>query len=354
MKESQQTSRLRGELLTGLGLGAEFTRLPWAVEQFVAGFGIDPHPGTLNLRLSGELDQQRWLERQRQPATRLQSPDPTSCDALGFAVMLNERIPAAVIQPQLASYAANQLEIIAAVALREALDLQDGDTVEVEFIEPENLEAIIFDVDGTLINSVDAYHIAAGLAAAEHGLTVTRELVHQALDSQQPFWQLLLPAAQQADQAFVDGLRAATLQHWPAVLETYVSVFPGLELTLDSLVNAGVRLAIYTGSQGESFAPLERSGLLERFEFILTGADVRQAKPDPEGLLRCLEKMGVAASQSAYVGDTSVDMQAAAAAGVVPVAVLSGAGAAGSLSRAGARHLLRDHADLSRVIKTIS
>ncbi len=328
--------------------------MPWAVEQFVAGFGIDPHPGTLNLRLTGELDQQRWLERQRQPATLLQAEDPTSCDALGFAVMLNERIPAAVIQPQLAGYADNQLEIIAAVNLRETLDLQDGDSVSVEFIEPKVLEAVIFDVDGTLINSVDAYHIAAGLAAAEHGLTVTRELVHQALDSQQPFWQLLLSKQQQADQAFIDGLRAATLQHWPAVLETHVSVFPGLELTLQRLTAAGLRLAIYTGSQGESFAPLERSGLLECFELILTGGDVAQAKPHPEGLLRCLDQMGVAANQAAYVGDTSVDMQAAAAAGVMPVAVLSGAGAAGSLSRAGARHLLRDHSELSKAIKTES
>ena len=354
MNQAQQASRLRGELVAGLGMGTEFTRLPWAVEQFVAGFGIDPHPGTLNLRLTDAQDQERWRQRQRQPATRLKSADPDSCDALGFAVVLDERIPAAVVQPQVAGYAANQLEIIAAVGLREVLNIQDGDCVTVEFVEPETLEAIIFDVDGTLINSVDAYHIAAGLAAAEHGLTVTRELVHQALDSQQPFWQLLLPAAQQADQAFIDGLRAKTLQHWPAVLEAHVRVFPGLEMTLARLTAAGVRLAIYTGSQGESFAPLERSGLLEHFELILTGADVRQAKPDPEGLLLCLEQLGVAANQAAYVGDTSVDMHAARAAGVLPVAVLSGAGAAGRLSQAGARHLLRDHADLLRIIKTES
>jgi len=256
----------------------------------------------------------------------------------------------AVIVPQVPGYPTNQLEIVAAVALRKHLGLVDGDPVELELLAPMVADALIFDVDGTLVNSVDAYHIAAGLAAEPHGFEVTRELVHEALNSQQPFWSLILPAERQADRGLIQSLRDETMRHWPAVLAEHVDVFPGLGDTLERLRSAGLRLAIYTGSRGESFEPLRRAGLLDFFEIVLTAADVEQPKPHPEGVLHCVREFAVEAAAAAYVGDSSPDMHAARAAGVAPVGVLSGAGNSASLSEAGARHLVRSHQELLELI----
>jgi len=346
--QSDQT--LTGTLVTGQGLGAKFTSLAWFREGCIDAFGIDPYPGTLNLELTRAVELKRWDARLAQPCLRLTPPDAGACDALAVAVEIAGRLPGAIVVPQVPGYPKNQIELIAAVALREHLGLVDGYPVRVEPLAPLCADALIFDVDGTLVNSVDAYHIAAGLAAQPHGLEVSRELVHQALNSQQPFWSLILPPERQADRGLVQSLRDETMRHWPQVLADHVDVFPGLGDTLEALRVAGLRLAIYTGSRGESFEPLRRAGLLELFEIVLTADDVEQPKPHPEGVLHCLGAFDVRASAAAYVGDSRPDMLAARAASVAPVGVLSGAGNSAGLSEAGARHLLRGHEDLLNLL----
>jgi len=222
--------------------------------------------------------------------------------------------------------------------------------VRVTGVEPAGLEAVIFDVDGTLVNSVDAYHIAAGRAAQPYGWPVTREMVRSALNGDHGFWDRVIPAERAGDAALVEALREATWRHWPRVLDEHVRVLPGLEATLDALEGAGLRLGIFTGSGGEAFAPLERSGLLERFEVVLTATDVSRAKPHPEGVLRCVERLGVAPARAAYVGDSVPDMAAALAADCLAVGVLSGAGDSELLSAAGAHRLARDHRGLPGIL----
>lgn len=350
MPMNTQPRFITGSLVTGLGVGADFTSLEWFRDDVIAAFGIDPYPGTLNLQVTRKPDLATWEARLAEPCLRLVPPDPGQCDALAVPVEIAGRLPGAIIVPQVAGYPTNQLELVAAVQLREQLELADGDPVRLELLSPMAVDALIFDVDGTLVNSVDAYHIAAGLAAEPHGFEVTRELVHQALNSQQPFWSLILPPERQADRALIQSLRDETMRHWPTVLAEHVDIFPGLGDTLEQLRATGIRLAIYTGSRGESFEPLRRAGLLELFEIVLTAADVEKPKPHPEGVLQCLQSFEVVPQAAAYVGDSNPDMRAARAADVAPIGVLSGAGTSASLSEAGARRLVRGHESLGNLL----
>jgi phosphoglycolate phosphatase-like HAD superfamily hydrolase len=136
------------------------------------------------------------------------------------------------------------------------------------------------------------------------------------------------------------------MQHWPDVLREHVTVFPGIGATLELLAAAGLKLAIYTGSQGESLPPLEQSGLMRHFDLVLTSAHVAQRKPHPEGLIRCLEALGVSPEEAAYVGDSVQDIQAARAAGMTAIGVLSGTADSALLAAAGPHRVLRDHAGL--------
>ena len=96
----------------------------------------------------------------------------------------------------------------------------------------------------------------------------------------------------------------------------------------------------------ESLPSLESAGLLDRFEVVVTRLDVEKFKPDPAGLIECMDRMGVTPAETVYVGDSRIDVQASLAAGVMSIAVLCGAGDSASLSAAGAHRLVADIASL--------
>jgi phosphoglycolate phosphatase len=165
-----------------------------------------------------------------------------------------------------------------------------------------------------------------------------------------PFWDLVVPPESLGDEELIARLRRDTMAHWPSVLEECVLVYPGIRRILEQLTSEGVRLGICTASRGESFRPLERAGLLDFFDEIVTARDVVRRKPDPEGILLCMERMGVAAGETLYIGDTVADMQASHAAGLFAVGVLTGAGTSSLLSGAGAHRILTDLQHLPDVL----
>ena len=337
---------LSGRVITGVGQGAAFTQLDWAKAQFISACGIDPFPGTLNLVIDRPPDQSAWTEFRKRPGVRVVSGDPDACDALLFPVRIHDSLPGAIVLPEIEDYAANQVELIAALPLREHLSLSDGDRIDIACQRSRRIQAAIFDVDGTLLNSLDGYTVAASRAAEPYGYEVTYECVRNALNLNQPFWDFVIPADQPRDEALIAKLRDDTMRHWPAVLAEYVSVLPGLEDVLARLRRAGIRLGIYTGSNGESLPALSEAGILEQFEVVVTGLDVAQRKPDPEGLLKCIDQLGLDPVETAYIGDSPLDVRASLAAGAMSVGVLTGAGDSASLSAAGAHRVLTDIAGL--------
>lgn len=343
--------QLHGEVRRGRGEAAGFIRRAWVAGALRRDYGIEPWPGTLNLVVREPADRQALAGLQGAAGTRLPAGEPGACDARCYPVRLAGRCPAVVVVPEVAGYPADQLECVAAVDLRAHLGLADGDRLACGAAHrPGPPRAVIFDVDGTLVNSVDAYHVAAGRAAAPHGFSVSRAQVRAALNQRLGFWDLVLPPDRRSDAALLAELRTATRRHWPDVLASHVRVFPGLADTLAGLRRAGVALGIYTGSRGESFAPLEQAGLLAQFEVVVTAAEVTAPKPHPEGLQRCAEALGIAPAEAAYVGDAADDMAAALAAGMLAVGLLSGAGDSAGLSAAGAHRLAPDHRALPGIL----
>jgi phosphoglycolate phosphatase len=352
--------RFVGCVVTGAGRGAAFTQLPWARRQFVERLGIDPHPGTLNLRLTTPGALELWQGLRAAVAVPI-VPDSAAASAAASAeasaadcaarchIVRLRGITAAIVVPEVAGYPGDQVEIIAALPLRETLGLADGHELEVSVPVLAPPRAVIFDVDGTLVDSIGAYHAAASLAAAEFGLRVPGDAIRVALNGGPPFWHLVVPEGRRTP-ALLAALREATLRHWPRILAAEVGLFPGLADTLDRLRAAGLRLAIYTGSHGESLPPLQAAGLLEHFEVVLTALDVQQRKPHPEGLLLCLERLGLAPGEAIYVGDSVQDIQAAQAAGMAAIGLLSGTADSALLSAAGPERILPDHSRLADIL----
>jgi phosphoglycolate phosphatase len=337
---------LSGRVATGVGQGAGFSQLDWAKRQFMSLCGIDPYPGTLNLVVDRSEDLAVWRTVKNSPARIVRSGDPDACDAGLYPIRIDNSVPAAIVLPAVPGYAEDRIEIIAAVSLRDHFDLADGNRVRIAAESTRQVRAAVFDVDGTLLNSLEGYRIAASRATEPYGYEVTYEAVQKSLNLNQPFWDFIIPKDQPRDEALITKLRDETMRHWPDVMAEHVHALPGLEATLDRLRGAGILLGIFTGSEGESLPSLERDGLLEYFEVVVTRRDVERFKPDPEGLLKCLDELGIDPADAAYVGDSRIDVQASLAAGVMSVAVLTGAGDSASLSAAGAHRVLPGIASL--------
>lgn len=343
---------LTGQVTTGLGQGASFTQLDWVRSQFVTKLGLDPYPGTLNLHLHQPDDLTQWSSLKSQPGCLILPPDPTWCEARGYPVRIGGRVPGAIILPNVPGYPETQIEIIAALPLRQELGLGDSDSVTLEISQPLFKRAVIFDVDGTLVDTVDAYHAVAELAAGPHGLSISRESVRYALNNHHPtFWELVTPLEHPHRLELMEAMKREAMRRWPEVLRQYGRVMPGLRQTLETLQKRGLRLGIVTGSQSGSFRPLQEEGLLDFFEVVITGAEVTRPKPDPEGLLKCAAVLGVEPDQAVYVGDTPTDVRASRAAGMAVVSVLSGAGDSALLSAAGPDWLIHSHTRLPEIVK---
>jgi CTP-dependent riboflavin kinase len=122
---------LTGKVISGVGQGAFFTQIDWVQKQCDQKLGFKPYPGTLNLEISQEcLPMIKSLDKERR--IELISPDPKFCNATVFPVTLQE-INGAIIMPeeQVRVHADNVIEIVAAVNLKQSLNVKDGDFVTV-------------------------------------------------------------------------------------------------------------------------------------------------------------------------------------------------------------------------------
>lgn len=122
---------LLGRLATGIGHGRHFTRLDWARAQFMDKLGIDPYPGTINVIVDDPDAMPVWVRLKRTDGVHIDNPNngPHDCDARAYPVLIDGRIDGAIVFPEVDGYPPAQVEVIAAIGLRDALDIEDGDQV---------------------------------------------------------------------------------------------------------------------------------------------------------------------------------------------------------------------------------
>jgi len=293
----------------------------------------------------------QWSDLKRSPGVPVASPNPAWCNARCYPVRIAGWLPGAIVFPEVSGYPEAQVELIAALPLREQLSLADGDHLSLEISHPLSVRAVIFDVDGTLVDSLEAYRVVAERAAAPYNIPITSEVVRHALNINHPnFWDLVAPLEQPNRAEMIDAIRREAARQWPEVLRRHGGVFPGLRETLETLRGRGVPLGIVTGSGGGSLQPLRELELLDFFEVVVTGRDVKQRKPHPEGLFKGVAALGLEPGEAVYVGDAAIDVQASRAAGMASIAVLSGAGDPASLAAEGPAWIIHTHASLPEVL----
>jgi phosphoglycolate phosphatase len=328
-----------------LGRAAGFTQLTHVRRQLIELAGIDPHPGTVNLALFEADSQALWKSWRGQPGHRMAPGDSASCAARCYPVRVEGRIPAAIVLPEIANYPEHKVEFVAALPVREHLKLEEGARVRLELCRPLAAKAVLFDLDGTLVDSVGAYLEVARVAAKVYGLEVTELQVRQALSTGTNFWKGMV-----TDETMRQALFAHASREWPRILREHGTVFGGLAATLDALKRMGFALGIVSGARPEVLELLR--DVMDRFDAVVLGNDVSHRKPHPEGLHKCLAKLGLKPEEALYVGDTPIDIQASRAAGMRSIGVLTGAGDSALLSAHEPDRLVASHVGLPPILQS--
>ena len=343
---------LSGRVVTGTGRAAHFTELEYAKRQFLDKLGINTWPGTLNITLDDAASRAGWQSLCNSAGIDIHSPDGNNCDLRSYPVHINKQIAAAIVFPQVDGYPEDKVELIAPLPLRRHFSLADGDRINLSLPRPIQATTILFDLDGTLVDTVDAFYQLAKRTGAEFGLEVSRERMYETLNHGISYWDHVVPETTEDRPAMIKKLNNRAMELWPELIKDSAGAFTGVVETLSGLKTAGFALGIVTGSGKWSLDLLYGLGVAGMFDAVITGYDVKKRKPDPEGLNKCLERMDVAPGDAVYVGDSVIDMQASRAAGVLPIAVLTGAGTSANLCEAGAYRIVLSHEQVSDLLLT--
>lgn len=200
------------------------------------------------------------------------------------------------------------------------------------------VDALLFDKDGTLFDfgatwNVWSARVIAELSrgddavAARLAESICYDLTEQAFRPDSPVIagtnreaaECLAPALPDQSVDAIETLlaeRAAEADLAPAV---------PLAPFLDRLAAQGLKLGVMTNdSEYSALAQLRGAGVLERFDFVAGFDSGYGAKPDPDPLLAFADKVGVDPARTAMVGDSSHDLIAGRAAGMVTIGVLTG------------------------------
>ncbi len=207
--------------------------------------------------------------------------------------------------------------------------------------------AFLFDLDGTLIDSV-YQHVLAWRESLEHaGIRLAVWQIHRRIGMSGG---LLVNALARETGGNLDAADAERLieGHGEAFLKyrEQVRPLPGAVELLDFLYRAGVPHAIATSGLRQSAAhSLEMLGVRDDL-VVITRDMVRYAKPDPDLFLAAAEALGVSIHDSVVVGDSVWDLLAAQRARAIGVGLLAGGYGQEELERAGAYRVYQDPADL--------
>ena len=212
------------------------------------------------------------------------------------------------------------------------------------------IRAVLFDLDGTLLDTRDAWIAAFDASVAAIGRTASSgsvaaqwigtpiEVIYERAGFTRDEIARAVPVFLEVEAASVPaGMRA----------------YPGVREMLESL-NRWKLAAVTNKSHDTSVKALRATGLLPFFSLVLGGDSVPRKKPAPDPVLKAARTFGVSPSECAVVGDTENDILAAKAAGARSIGVTWGYGTRSTLEAAGVDHLIETPEALPPLLRALT
>ena len=202
--------------------------------------------------------------------------------------------------------------------------------------------AVLFDLDGTLLNTLQdiADSVNKGLAYLgfpQHRIETYKGLIGEGRDV------LVLRALPENHRDNDTGQKLLTIVnveyaiHWA----DHTRPYPGIPELLDTLITNGIKIAVLS-NKADDLTNICVTRLLSRWGFALIAGSKPSVpnKPDPTAALQIAKQLDISPSQFLYLGDSGIDMKTANSAGMYPVGALWGFRSAKELLAAGAKTLI--------------
>jgi len=329
---------LKGKIVSGLKKAALFVQLDWVQAQCSEKLGFNPYPGTLNLEVSAEF--LSAIEAMyMQDGIELTSPDPAFCSGKVLIADI-EGISGAVMIPEedVRVHENNIVEVIAPQRLKDALGVEEGEMISLNVDLPQSqkvkekmrVDAVIFDLDGTLIDSTEIYFkIFETIFDNLQIPHIPREDVLNAAQNGEFNWDDVLPIEIiDRKEDIISEAKRLRDEYYLEKFSKELKIIKGADEVLRKIASSSMKLGLVTTTPGQDLVhklhPLKRAGVDNVFEVIITTDDVKEIKPAPEPLVECGKRLGVDMKRCVYIGDALVDMRAGKAAEMKTIGVLTG------------------------------
>ena len=213
-------------------------------------------------------------------------------------------------------------------------------------------KAVLFDLDGTLLNAIkdiaDSVNMALyHLGFPQHELEAYKYFVG---DGREALAIRALPEDCR-DTVNLDKLAASIEIEYSKRWANNTRPYQGVPDMLEALTDLGIKMAILS-NKPQGSTELMVSGLLPqwRFELVVGARSSMPKKPDPTAALRIARRLNIRPVEFLYLGDSDVDMKTATAAGMYPVGALWGFRTADELLDSGAKELIQHPTDLLHLL----
>lgn len=214
-------------------------------------------------------------------------------------------------------------------------------------MKPLRVKGVIFDVDGTIADSVGMfYEVALEVLQLAGVPPASKERVYELMrvGDDNPL-EKLFPPDYPDSATTLKRIVDERMSEWMRRYHHETEAVPGSIELLHELATKGLRLGIATSS-GRALPFLDQWGVRHLFHAIVGREDVESRKPHPEPVLKCLSHLELDPHEAVYIGDSPIDIRAGKAAGLYTIGVLTGTSPHEVLSLESPDHILDSVAEL--------
>ncbi len=213
-------------------------------------------------------------------------------------------------------------------------------------------KAVIFDLDGTLLNTLDDIadsmnSVLSALGHPTHDVELYRYFVG---DGFRNLVVRTLPEKMRND-AYIDNCFFAVREEYAKRWSNKTKAYNGIHEMLDRFSDKGLKMSVLS-NKSDDFVKLMVNQLLSDWDFYPAFGERSgiAKKPDPAGAIEIAQILGITPEECLYMGDTGVDMRTASAAGMFAVGVLWGFREADELLSSGAKVLIKEPMEVFKLL----
>jgi HAD superfamily hydrolase (TIGR01662 family) len=195
-------------------------------------------------------------------------------------------------------------------------------------LENKDIRAVIFDIDGTLVDTFEVYQKVFNQGIEPYGATpVAQEVLREYLAKGLSLRQILQNAIPSIDDDIYARCRADIMNRFREAEIDDVKPFPGAVELFGHLQQKGIKIGIATGrmsSNEDEWTRFKRMGLDGYISAIVTSKEMQYRKPAPDVIIECAKRLKISPENCIVIGDTVADIHAAKSAGSLSAAVTTG------------------------------